>query len=244
LKLKTKQNLDFMNAEIVKKKSIKDWAEGDQPRERMLLKGQSALSDAELIAILIQSGTKEMSAVDLAREVLRLGNQNLSFLGKLALKDFQAIKGIGEARAITIAAALELGRRRQLSEGVVGKYITTSSQAADILLPLMGDLQHEKFAVLCLNRSNKLQHIEFVSSGGIAGTIVDPKMIFKIALQNFTSSMIIAHNHPSGSLNPSCADKKVTEKLLAGASLLDIKLTDHIIIADRKYFSFADKGLL
>lgn len=233
-----------MNETIVKKKSIKDWAESDKPRERMLMKGQSALSDAELIAILIQSGTKEMSAVDLAREVLRLGNQNLSFLGKLNLKDFQAIKGIGEARAVTIAAALELGRRRQSSEGVMGKYITTSSQAAHILLPLMDDLQYEKFAVLCLNRSNKILHIEFVSSGGVTGTIVDPKVIFKIALQYLTSNLIIAHNHPSGNLNPSSADKKITEKLQAGASLLDIKLTDHIIIADRKYFSFADQGLL
>ena len=233
-----------MNENPIKPNTIKHWAEDDRPREKMLQKGYAALSDAELIAILIQSGTKEKSAVDLAREVLQMGNQNLSFLGKLTLKDFQTIKGIGEARAITIAAALELGRRRQLSESMEQKIITASRHAADILMPLMSDLQHEKFAILCLGRNNKLLHIEFVSSGGVSGTVVDPKMIFKIALQHLASNLIIAHNHPSGNLNPSNADKAITTKIKEGARLLEMNLMDHVIIGDNKYFSFADSGLL
>lgn len=230
--------------EATKLNSIKHWAEDDRPREKMLQKGYAALSDAELLAILIQSGTREKSAVDLAREVLQLGNQNLSSLGKLSLKDFQAIKGIGEARAISIAAALELGRRRQLSESMEQKIITTSRHAADILMPLMTDLPHEKFAIICLGRNSKLLHIAFVSSGGVAGTVVDTRIIFKIAIQHLTSYLIIAHNHPSGNLNPSEPDKRVTEKIKAGALLLEMKLMDHIIIGDNRYYSFADEGLL
>lgn len=227
-----------------KTNTIKDWALDDRPREKMMKKGYAALSDAELLAILIQSGTKEKSAVDLAREILLMGNHNLSFLGKLALKDFQVIRGIGEARAIAIAAALELGRRRQLSESMEQKIVASSKRAADILFPLLSDLQHEKFVILCLGRNNKLLHTEFVSSGGVTGTVVDPKIIFRIALQYFTSNIIIAHNHPSGNINPSKADKQVTEKIKAGALLLEMTLADHIIIADNKYFSFADNGIL
>ncbi|KAA5536585.1 DNA repair protein RadC [Taibaiella lutea] len=233
-----------MNDNSTKSNPIKHWAEDDRPREKMQQKGYAALSDAELLAILIQSGTKEKSAVDLAREVLQLGNQNLSFLGKLSLKDFQTIKGIGLARAIAIAAALEIGRRRQLSESMEQKIITSSKQAADIFMPLMNDLHHEKFAVLCLGRNNKLLHVEFVSSGGVTGTVVDPKIIFKTALQYLSSNLIIAHNHPSGNLNPSNADKAITEKIKEGARLLDMTLMDHVIIADNKHFSFADNGLL
>lgn len=224
--------------------SIKDWAEDDRPREKLIAKGAPALSDAELLAILIQSGSKEKSAVDLAREILNLGNQNLSVLGRLSLLDFQKIKGIGEAKSIAVAAALELGRRRQLSESMERKYITTSKHAADILMPLMSDLQHEKFAIICMARNNKLLHIEFISSGGVAGTVVDPKIIFSIAIQHLTSNLIIAHNHPSGNLTASAADKAVTKKIKAGAQLLEITLVDHIIIADNKYFSFADNSAL
>ncbi|MFA6056978.1 MAG: DNA repair protein RadC [Taibaiella sp.] len=232
------------NNEQQKPNSIKHWAEDDRPREKMLHKGYAALSDAELIAILIQSGTREKSAVDLAREILQLGNQNLTHLGKLTLKDFQKVKGIGEARAITLAAALELGRRRQIGEGMEQKEISSSRAAADILIPLMGDLAQEKFCVLCLSASNKLVHYEFVSSGGLTSTIVDPKLVFKIALQHMASRLIVAHNHPSGNMEPSTADKQITDKLKAGAKLLDMQLMDHIIIADKKHFSFADKGLL
>lgn len=224
--------------------TIKHWAEDDRPREKMLQKGYAALSDAELIAILIQSGTREKSAVDLAREILQLGSQNLSLLGKLSLKDYQSVKGIGEARAISIAAALELGRRRQLSEGVEQKIIYNTKHAADILLPLLSDLNHERFCVLCLSMNNKLLHYEFVSVGGVAGTVVDLKIIFKIALQHLSSRLIVAHNHPSGNLQPSKADVAVTEKIKQAALLMDMQLIDHLIIGDDKYFSFADEGIL
>ena len=224
--------------------TIKDWAEDDRPREKMIEKGYAALSNAELLAILIQNGTKDKSAVDIAREVLLLGNHDLSLLGKLALSDFQAIRGVGPAKAVAIAAALELGRRRQLNESKEQKGIMSSKHAADILIPLLKDLDYEKFIILCLGRNNKLLHAEFVSSGRVAGTVVDLKIIFRIALQHLTSNLIIAHNHPSGNLNPSKADRQVTEKIKVGAQLLEMTLADHIIIADKKYFSFADNGIL
>lgn len=227
-----------------KQSGIKNWAEDDRPREKMLQKGNAALSDAELIAILIQSGTKEQSAVDLAREILKMGGDNLSHLGKFSPKDFQKFRGIGAARAITLTAALELGRRRQLSEGMDIKELNSSRAAANILIPLMGDMPQERFCVLCLSINNKLIHYEFVSTGGLTSTTVDPKIIFKTALQHLASRLIIAHNHPSGNLRPSESDKAVTEKLKAGAKLLDLHLVDHLIIADKKYYSFADNGML
>lgn len=227
-----------------KQSGIKNWAEDDRPREKMLQKGNAALSDAELIAILIQSGTKEQSAVDLAREILKMGGYNLSHLGKFSPKDFQRFRGIGAARSITLTAALELGRRRQLSEGMDIKELNSSRAAANILIPLMGDMPQERFCVLCLNVNNKLIHYEFVSTGGLTSTTVDPKIIFKTALQHLASRLIIAHNHPSGNLKPSESDKAVTEKLKAGAKLLDLHLVDHLIIADKKYYSFADNGML
>ncbi len=227
-----------------KNSGIKNWALDDRPREKLENKGYMALSDSELIAILIQSGHKEKSAVDLAREVLKLGDFNLSKLGKFAVKDFQKVRGIGSARAITLAAALELGRRRQLCEGLEQKIVTGSKTAAEILMPLMGDLQQEKFCVMCLNAGNKLLHYEFVSSGGLTSTIADPKLIFKIMIQYLGSKMIIAHNHPSGNCRPSESDKKLTERIQYGAKILDIRLVDHLIITDSNYFSFADEGLL
>jgi DNA repair protein RadC len=225
-------------------RAIKNLAEADRPREKMLSKGREVLSDSELIAILIQSGNNEKSAVDLAREILQLGNGNLARLGKLSIADFKKVKGIGEAKAVCLIAALELGRRRQVGEGMELNEISNSKTAAAILIPLMNDLQQEKFCVLCLNASNKLLHYEFVSSGGITSTIVDPKLIFKIAIQCLASKVIIAHNHPSGNLKPSASDKSVTEKMLNGTRALDLHLMDHLIIADNKYFSFADEGLL
>lgn len=223
---------------------IKYWAEDDRPREKMKTKGNEALTDSELIAILIQSGNKEKSALDLARDVLLLGNDNLSRLGKLHISDFQQIKGIGEARAITLAAALELGRRRQIAEGVELKEVSNSRTAAEILVPLLGDLHHERFCLICLSASNKLLHYEVISSGGLTSTIVDTKLIYKIALQHLATKLILAHNHPSGNLKPSISDKNITEKIRQGARLLDLYLMDHLIIADKKYFSFADEGLL
>lgn len=225
-------------------RAIKNWAEEDRPREKMSQKGHEALSDSELIAILIQSGNKEKSAVDLARDVLQLGNHNLAYLGKLSIADFQKVRGIGEARAITLAAALELGRRRQLSESLELKEVRNSKTAAEILIPLMSDLPREKFCLLCLSASNKLIHYEFVSSGGLTSTIVDSKIIFKAAILSLATKLIIAHNHPSGNLKPSASDKAVTERIVNGAKALGLNLMDHLIIADNKYFSFADNGLL
>jgi len=225
-------------------RGIKNWAEDDRPREKMMQKGYAALSNAELIAILIQSGNKEKNAVELARELLKMSNYNLSQMSKLAIKDFQKVKGIGEVRAITVAAALELGRRRQLSEAVDQKVLGNSKAAADLLVPLMSDLPHEHFCVLCLTAGNKLLHYEFVSSGGLTSTVADPRVIFKIAIQHMASRIIIAHNHPSGNLRPSISDKTVTEKIKNGALMLDMRLVDHLIIADNKYLSFADEGML
>lgn len=225
-------------------RAIKNLAEADRPREKMLSKGQEILSDSELVAILIQSGNNQKSAVDLAREILQLGNGNLARLSKLTVADFKRVKGIGEAKAVSVVAALELGRRRQMAEGLELSEVSNSKTAAAILIPLMNDLPQEKFCLLCLNASNKLLHYEFVSSGGITGTIVDPKLIFKIAIQYLASKVIIAHNHPSGNLKPSASDKAVTEKILNGTRTLDLHLMDHLIIADHKYFSFADEGLL
>jgi DNA repair protein RadC len=228
--------------EVLKETGIKSWAEDDRPREKMERKGYMALSDAELIAILIQSGTRERSAVDLARELLKMGN--LSSLGKLAAKDFQKVKGIGKVRAITLAAALELGRRRQLGEGLTRKEVKGSKEAAEILFPLLSDLQCEKFCLICLGLNNALIHYEFISSGGMNGTVVDPKLVFKTAIQFQASRLIVAHNHPSGSLKPSESDKAITQKLKYSARMLDMQLVDHIIIGDKKYLSFADEGLL
>lgn len=224
--------------------TIRNWAEDDRPREKMTRKGALALSDAELIAILIQSGTKDNSAVDIAREILKIGSNNLIELGKLSAKDLKKLKGIGDARAVTLMAALELGRRRQISAGMAQKRLSSSKDAADILVPLMQDLSLEHFCVLFLAASNKLLHYEFVSVGGLTSTTVDMKVIFKTAIQHLATRIIVAHNHPSGNPKPSNADKQITQKLVAGAKVLDIQLVDHIIIADHLYFSFADEGLL
>jgi DNA repair protein RadC len=225
-------------------RAIRNLAEADRPREKMLNKGKEFLSDSELIAILIHSGNNDKSAVDLAREILQLGNDNLARLSQFSVADFKRVKGIGEAKAVAVVAALELGRRRQMADGLELNEVSNSKTAAAILIPLMNDLPQERFCLLCLNANNKLLHYEFVSSGGLTSTIVDPKLIFKIAIQCLASKMIIAHNHPSGNLKPSASDRAVTEKILNGTKALDLHLMDHLIIADNKYFSFADEGLL
>jgi DNA repair protein RadC len=226
------------------KKSIKDWAEDERPREKMIRKGTGSLSDAELLAILIRNGAKDKSAVDLARDILSRVKNNLNLLARSTLKEFQQTKGIGMAKAVVIAAALELGRRRQTYEGLKKEKIVSSRDAADILTPLMQDKTHEVFCVMYLNHARSLMHYEFISSGGISGTVVDIKMILKNALQTLASSIIVAHNHPSGNQYPSQSDKLLTQKLKNAAQMIDIKLCDHIIIADDRYFSFLDKGLL
>ncbi len=225
-------------------KSIKNWSEDERPREKMLQKGAAALTDAELLAILISSGTRERSALDLARDILGLAHNNLRELGRIGIPELQKIKGIGEARAITISAAMELGRRRQVSEGMDRVAVKTSKDAATILLPLLQDLNHEVFCVMYLNQAGRLIRHEFISSGGLTATVVDIRMILKNCLLYNANQLIIAHNHPSGSKKPSDADKKLTLQLREAAELMSITLRDHIIIAGNEYLSMSDEGLV
>ncbi len=226
------------------KKSIKDWSEDDRPREKLSKKGTAALSDAELIAILLGSGNSQQSAVELARDILDSCSNNINNLGKKSLKDLMKFKGIGEAKAVTIVAALELGKRRKLEDVIKQARITTSRSAFDYFQPLMGDLQHEEFHVLFLNRANIIIDSIRISSGGTIGTVMDIKLIIKNALDRLAHGIIISHNHPSGNTQPSNADKQITSKVRDAAALMEINLLDHIIIADNDYFSFADDGLI
>jgi len=223
---------------------ITSWAEGDRPREKLLSKGRHILSDAELIAILIGSGTKNESAVELSKKILFQFKNDLNQLAKLSVQDLMKFKGIGEAKAISIVAALELGRRRKATETVKREKITSSKDAFEIIHSHFIDLPHEEFHALLLNRSNTIVTKEFVSRGGIAGTIVDPKIIFKTALQHLASSIVLCHNHPSGNIKPSAEDISLTKKLKEAGILLDIPILDHLIITNDAYFSFADEGLL
>ncbi len=225
-------------------KSIKNWSEDERPREKMQQKGAAALTDAELLAILISSGTRERSALDLARDILTLANNNLREIGRLNIQELKKIKGIGEARAITICAAMELGRRRQMSEGLERVAINKSSEAARIIMPLLQDLNHEMFCVLYLNQASKILKHEFISSGGLTATVVDIRIILKNCLLYNANQIIIAHNHPSGNKTPSEADKSLTLRLRQAAELMDIKLKDHIIIAGSEYLSMSDEGLM
>ena len=226
------------------KYSIKQWAKDDRPREKLLLNGAHTLSDSELLAILILNGSKEKTAVDLAKDVLKLSKDNLSELGKLSVKDLMKVKGIGEAKAISISAALEIGRRRQAGNSLQKKIITASQDIADFLMAKLKDYRHEVFAVVFLNRANKINHFEIVSEGGITGTVADPRVILKKALDEDAVSIILCHNHPSGSLKPSRADEDLTHKIKEAAKYFDIKVLDHMIVSDAGYFSFADEGLL
>ena len=224
--------------------SIKNWSVDDRPREKMLAKGAEALSNSELLAIMINNGTKSKSAVDLAKEILRLGSDNLNELGKITLKDFQQIKGIGQAKAITIAAALELGRRRQAAATLEKPVVQTSKDIAQYLKAVLKDFTYEVFAVLFLNRANKINHFEIISRGGITATVADPRIILKKALEEDATSIVLSHNHPSGSLKPSKADKELTKKIIEAAKYLDINVIDHIIVSEEGYYSFADDGIL
>ncbi len=223
--------------------SIKHWAEDDKPREKMMLKGKAALSDAELIAILIGSGSRNESAVGLSKRILSSVNNNLNALGKLSLKQLMEFKGIGEAKAISITAALELGRRRRSEEPVEFHKITSSKAVFEIMQPVIGELPHEEFWVLYLNNSNKVIHKSQLSKGGITGTVVDVRLIFKTALEHNATSVILSHNHPSGKLQASDADKEITKKLKLAGEQLDVKVLDHIIITENGYFSFQDEGI-
>ncbi|MBK5209272.1 MAG: DNA repair protein RadC [Flavobacteriaceae bacterium] len=224
--------------------SIKSWAEDDRPREKLILKGKSALSDAELIAILIGSGSRNESAVDLSKRILNSIDNNLNKLGKLSVFDLQKFKGIGDAKAISIITALELGRRRRIEEALELPQITGSKAIFNMMQPLIGELQHEEFWIVYLNNSNKVLHKEQLSKGGLTGTLVDVRLVFKKAIELFSTAIILCHNHPSGKLQPSQADKSITNKLKLAGETLDIKVLDHLIITENAYFSFADENIM
>lgn len=224
--------------------NILSWAEEDRPREKLILKGKAALSDAELIGILIGSGTRSLSAVDLSKLILNKVSNNLNELAKLSIKDLQQFKGIGEAKAIAIVSALELGRRRKESQFIQKPKITCSKDAYEIIKPELMDLSYEVFWILLLNRANQVIKKCQISTGGISGTVADPKIIFKTALENLCSAIILVHNHPSGNLKPSTADISLTKKMKESGNLLEIPVLDHIIFSDNGYYSFADEGIL
>lgn len=225
------------------KLSIKDWAVEDRPREKLIAKGLQSLSDAELIAILIGSGNREETAVELSKQILKSADNNLNTLGKLNLNDLQKFKGIGEAKAISIVAALELGRRRKLSEIIEKKVIRSSKDIFEYFHPTLADLPHEEFWVVFLNQSNKIISKYKVSQGGIAGTVIDVRLIMKAAIEKLASGIILCHNHPSGNLNPSKSDIDITKKLRNAGEIMEIKVLDHIIVTDKSHFSFADEGI-
>ena len=224
--------------------SIKNWANDDKPREKLVQKGSFALSDAELIAILIGSGSRNESAVELSKRILASVDHNLNELGKLSVNQLMRFKGIGEAKAVSIAAALEVGRRRRMEDTQKITKITSSKDAFELLYPLIGELPHEEFWIVYLNNSNKVIHKSQLSKGGITGTLVDVRLVLKQALELGAVGIILAHNHPSGTLKPSVADKQITEKLKKASEALDIKVLDHLIVTHHQYVSFADKGIL
>lgn len=224
--------------------SIKNWSQDDQPREKLRDKGKSVLSDSELVAILIGSGNREESAVSLSKRILASVDHNLNALGKMTLKQLMTFKGIGEAKAITIAAALELGRRRRTNGALQNNKISSSVSVFELMQPIIGELPHEEFWILYLNNSNKVIQKNQLSKGGITGTLVDVRLVLKTALEVGAVGLILTHNHPSGTLKPSEADKNLTQKLKSAAQSLDIKVLDHLIITESSYFSFADESLL
>jgi DNA repair protein RadC len=224
--------------------SIKDWAKDERPREKLLLSGAENLSQSELLAILIHKGTRGKSAVDLAREILRLSKNSLEVLGKMTVKELMRVKGIGASKAITIAAALELGRRRQATLPQLKTGVNDSGDIARFLQSRLKDERREVFGVIYLNRANKITHFEIVSKGGITATVADPRVIMRRALEEDAVGIILCHNHPSGSLKPSRADEELTRKIRQAGLLLDIQVIDHVIVGESGYYSFADEGLL
>lgn len=229
---------------MINKKSIKEWSEDDRPREKLLKKGTSALSDAELIAILLGSGSTKQSAVELARDILSSSHNNINTLGKKSIKELMSFKGVGEAKAVSIVAALELGKRRKIEDAVKQRRIEGSITAFNYFQPIIGDLKHEEFHVLFLTRANTIIDSLCISSGGTIGTVMDIKILMKNALDRYAQALIIAHNHPSGNCKPSGADENVTRKVKEASAVFDITLLDHIIVADKDYFSFADAGMI
>ena len=223
---------------------IKAWAEEDRPREKLLLKGKHSLTDAELVAILIGTGNSGETAVDLARKILSGNSNDLSFLGKMNVQELQKYKGIGQAKAVTIVAAMELGRRRKESKEVKREKLTNSVEAVNLMQPLLGDLMHEEFWIIFLNRANGIIGKKQISVGGMSGTVADPRMIFKAALDQKAVSIILCHNHPSGNNQPSAADVQLTKNISEGGKVLEITVLDHIIVTQHGFYSFADEGLI
>ena len=228
----------------MEKLTIKSWAQDDRPREKLLAKGKTSLSDAELIAILIGSGNRQESAVALSKRILQSVNGNINELAKLSVEKLIKFKGIGDAKAIAIITALEIGKRRQLEIALEKPQITSSKDVFNLMQPVIGDLEHEEFWVLFLNNSNKVLAKSQISKGGLTATIVDVRLLFKRALELASVGIIVCHNHPSGKLQPSTADKQLTQKIKEAGCTLDIKLLDHLIITEKVYFSFADDGVL
>lgn len=230
--------------QYINRVSIKNWAEDDRPREKLLLKGKNALSDAELLALLLGTGNRNESAVDLAKAILHEVKDNLVELSRLGINELLGFKGIGKAKAIIIIAAMELGRRRNEAMVITKEKITNSNDAYNIFRSSIGDLPYEEFWIIILNKANKVIRKCSISEGGVSGTVVDPKKIFKIALDNHASSIILGHNHPSGNIEPSEADHKITKKIKEAGIMLDVAVLDHLIIGDDRFYSFADEGVL
>jgi DNA repair protein RadC len=224
--------------------SIKKWAKDDQPREKLRTRGARYLTDSELLAILIRNGARKRTAVDLAKDLLHLGRNDLAVLGRLSVRELMKVSGVGEAKAITISAALEIGRRRQSLSLQDKMTVRSSREIASYIQSLLCELQNEVFGVVFLNQANRVLHYEVISSGGITGTVADPRVIFKKALAEDAVALILFHNHPSGNLQPSRADEELTLKIVQAAKLFDIRILDHLIVSNQGYFSFADEGLL
>ncbi|WP_461453312.1 RadC family protein [Mucilaginibacter sp.] len=224
--------------------SIKAWAEEDRPREKLSGQGRRALTDAELIAILIGSGNRDESAVELSKRILAHYENDLNILGRASIEELSKFKGIGEAKAISIIAALEIGRRRNDTEEKLPEFVTGSREAYNFLKRFLVDLPHEEFWVLMLSQNCKILGKELISKGGINATIADPKIIFSAALRYSAVNIMLTHNHPSGSLKPSQQDIELTKKIASAGRLLDIKVLDHLIITDSSYYSFADEGVI
>jgi DNA repair protein RadC len=223
---------------------ITEWNLDDRPREKLISKGSDALSDSELVAILIGSGNREESAVGLSKRILASVNNNLNELARLSISQLTSFKGIGEAKAITIITAITLGKRLQVERALINPSVSSSKSICDIMQPKIGNLQHEEFWVLFLNNSNTVINMVQLSKGGLTGTVVDIRMLFKKAMELLSVAIIVCHNHPSGKLTPSEADKKLTQKIKVAGETLDIKLLDHLIITEKDYLSFADEGIL
>jgi DNA repair protein RadC len=241
--LHEKTNLENMSMSETSFLPITNWSEDDKPREKLMLKGKSVLSDAELIAILIGSGSRNESAVDLSKRILASVDHNLNALGKLSIAQLMNFKGIGEAKAISIIAAMELGRRRRNEDIIELTKITSSKAVFEVMQPIIGELPHEEFWVLFLNNSNKILFKTQLSKGGMTGTIVDVRIIFKIAFEQNATAIILTHNHPSGKLRASDADIQITKKIKIAGQQLDIPVLDHIIITESSYYSFVDDGI-